>query len=97
MYLRLREALVQWKEYARVLEVLEMETETHLLNQVKLFAPPLSGCTLPKGMFCRLPAGTVTMFAAPFEVCGSASTILNSLQDSFRVDRDQPVILGVTA
>lgn len=45
MYLRFREALVQWKEYARVLEVLEMETETHLLDQVNVFAPPLSGST----------------------------------------------------
>lgn len=54
MCLRLREALVQWKEYARVLEVLELETETHLLDQVKLFAPPLPGSAMSKGMLCRL-------------------------------------------
>lgn len=34
---------MQWKEYARVLEVLEMETETHLLDQVNLIAPSLPG------------------------------------------------------
>lgn len=30
----LSDALVQWKDYARVMEVLEMETEVHLLDQV---------------------------------------------------------------
>lgn len=31
-----RDALLEWKDYVRVLEMLEMETEMHLLDQVNL-------------------------------------------------------------